>query len=208
MELLHDLALQIPWLFYRTDQWVDGLENYASNDSNRGKISDPPKQQLETALSLLNDYWAVFDQMEEWQNNWKASEQGPLYWYSGTPMPSKVIEVDPVCIPSFPDETYQVRFQNTQKAGLAATFWSFKLELLIGMIKLQRNLFGTQVESLEQNLAMAKETSSLILQTAPYLTSCFEGAVASKAALRATRRYFELGALKQDFDSPLTSMRA
>ncbi|KAB8229561.1 Zn(II)2Cys6 transcription factor domain-containing protein [Aspergillus alliaceus] len=207
-ERLHDIALQIPWLFYQTDRWFNGLENYASNDSNRRETSDSPKQNLETALSLLNDYWAVFDQMEEWQNNWKASEQGPLYWHSDIPMPSKVIDVDTVCIPSFPDETYQVRFQNTQKAGLAVTFWSFRLELLMGMIKLQRSLLSTQVESLEQNLAMAEETASLILQTAPYLTCCFEGAVASKASLRTITRYFELGDLEQDFDSLSTSIRA
>lgn len=208
MELLHDIALQIPWLFYQTDPWFDGLENSASNESNRREISDSPQRNLETALSLLHDYWAVFDQMEEWQNNWKASEQGPLCWHSNIPMPSKVIDLDSVCIPSFPDESYQVRFQNTQKAGLAVTFWSFRLELLMGMIKLQRSLFGTQVESLEQNLAMAEETACLILQTAPYLTCCFEGAVASKAPLRTITRYFELGALEQDFDSPSTSIRA
>lgn len=208
MERLHDIALQIPWLFYQTDQWFDGLENYVSNDSNRREISDSPKQSIETALSLFNDYCAVFDQMEEWQNNWRASEEGLLYWYSDVPMPSKVIDVDSVCIPSFPDETYQVRFQNTQKAGLAVTFWSFRLELLMGMIRLQRSLFGTQVESLEQNLARAEETAFLILQTAPYLTCCFEGSMASKASLRTITRYFELGALERDFDSPLTSIRA
>jgi hypothetical protein len=199
--------LQIPRLSYQTDRWFNGLENYASNDSNRREISDSPKQNLETALSLLNDYWAVFDQMEEWQNDWKASEQGSLYWHSDIPLPSKVIDVDSVCIPSFPDETYQVRFQNTQKAGLAASFWSFRLELLMGIIKLQRSLFGTQVESLEQNLPMAKDTACLILQTAPYLTCCFEGAMASKASLRTLTRYFELGALEQDFDLPSTCIR-
>lgn len=208
MELLHDIALQIPWLFYQTDRWFDRLENSASNNPNRREISDSQMQNLETAISLLNDHWAVFDQMEEWQNKWKASEQGPLYWYSDIPMPSMVIDVDSVCIPSFPDETYQVRFQNTQKAGLAITFWSFRLELLMGMIKLQRSLLGTQVESLEQNLAMAEETACLILQVAPYLTCCFEGAVASKAPLRTITRYFELRALEQDFDSPSTSIRA
>ncbi|KAL3479214.1 hypothetical protein BJX99DRAFT_255743 [Aspergillus californicus] len=194
MELLHDIALQIPWLFYQTDRWI---ENYASNDSNRRS-----KQNLETAFSLLNEYRTVFDQMEEWQNNWKASEQGPLYWHSAIPMP-KVIDVDSVCIPSFPDETYRVRFQNTQKAGLAVAFWSFRLELLMGMIRLQRSLFDTQVESLEQNLAMAEETCCLILQTAPYLTCC-----SSEAALRTIARYFEWRALGQDFDSLSTRIRA
>lgn len=206
MELLHDIVLQMPWLFYQTDRLFDGLDNSASTHSNRREISDSPKQNLETALSLLNSYWAVFYQLEEWESNWKASEQGPLYWHSDIPMPSKLIDVDSVCIPSFPSEAYQVRFQNTQKAGLAVTFWSFRLELLIGMIKLQRSLFGTQVESLEKNLAMAEETACLILQTAPYLTCCFEGAVASKAPLRTITRYFELGALEKYFDSTSASI--
>jgi hypothetical protein len=205
MELLHDIVLQLPWLFYQADQWFDGPENSASNDSSRRETSYSPKQNLETARSLLNDYWAVFDQLEEWESNWKASEQGRLYWHSDIPMPSKLIDVDPVCVPSFPTETYQIRFQNTQKAGLAITFWSFRLELLMGLIKLQRSLFGTQVESLEKNLAMAEETASLILQTAPYLTCCFEGAVASKAPLRTITRYLELGASGKDFDLPSAS---
>lgn len=205
MELLHDIVLQIPWLFYQTDRWF-GFENSASNDSNCQEISDSLNQNLDTALSLLNDYWAVFDQLEEWESKWKASEQGPLYWHCDILMPSKLIDVDSVCIPSFPDETYQVRFQNTQKAGLAVTFWSFRLELLMGMIKLQRRLFGIQVESLKKNLAMAEETACLILQTAPYLTCCFEGAVASKAPLRTITRYFELEALEQDFDSRSASI--
>lgn len=38
----------------------------------RREIPDSPKQNLETALSFSNDCCAVFDQMEEWQNNWKA----------------------------------------------------------------------------------------------------------------------------------------
>ncbi|KAI9040829.1 uncharacterized protein KD926_007637 [Aspergillus affinis] len=203
MELLHDITLQIPWLFYQTDRWFDGLENYASNDPNRRETSDSPKQNIETALSLLKDYWAVFDQMEEWQNNWKASEQGPLYWHSGIPISSKVIDVDSVCIPSFPDQTYQVRFQNTQKAGIAATFWSFRLELLMGMIKLQRSLLGTQVESLEQNLAMAEETACLILQTTPYLTCCFEarrreGILRQGIKLESRRRDLETGFLLEE----------
>ncbi|KAJ5653344.1 hypothetical protein N7490_000347 [Penicillium lividum] len=201
MELLHDIVLQIPRLLYQTNQWFDGLEKSASNVSNRRELLDSRKHDLETALSLLDDYWAVFDQMEAWQNNWKASEPGPLYWRSDIPMPSKVIDVDLVCIPSFPNETYQVRFQNTQKAAHAVTFWSYRLELLMGMIKLQRSLFDTQIESLEQNMAMAKETACLILQTAPYLTCCFEGTVASRAPLRTITRYFELVALNEDFNS-------
>jgi hypothetical protein len=206
MELLHDIALQMPWLFYQTGRWFDELDNPVSNDSNRREISGSPKPNLETALSLLNDYWAVFDQLEEWESNWKASERGPLYWHSDIPMPSKLIDVDSVCIPLFPTEAYQVRFANTQKAGLAVTFWSFRLELLMGLIKLQRSLFGTQVESLEKNLAMAEETACLILQTAPYLTCCFEGSVASKAPLRTITRYLELRALEQDLDSPSASI--
>ncbi|KAJ5404130.1 hypothetical protein N7509_004001 [Penicillium cosmopolitanum] len=203
-ELLHDIALPIPGLFYQTDRWLDG--HSASNNSDHQEISDSPDQNLETGFSLLNDHQIIFDQLEEWESNWKASEQGPLYWYSDIPMPSKFIDVDSVCIPSFPNETYQVRFQNTQKAGLAVTFWSFRLELLMGMIKLQRSLCGPQAESLERNMAMAEETACLILQTAPYLTCCFEGAVASKAPLRTITRYFELAALDQDLYLPAVSI--
>ncbi|KAJ5533195.1 hypothetical protein N7494_009747 [Penicillium frequentans] len=205
-ELLHDIALQMPWLFYQTNRWFHGLENSPLNGSNRANLSDSPRKNPETALSLLKDYWAVFDQLEEWESNWKASEQGPLYWHSDIPMSSKLVDIDPVCIPSFPTETYQVRFRNTQKAGLAIAFWSFRLELLMGMIKLQQSLSGTQVESLERNLAMAEETAFLILQTAPYLTSCFEGTVASKAPLRTITRYFELRALEGDFNPPSASI--
>jgi len=196
MELLQDIALQMPWLFYQTDRWFDRLRDSASNNPNHREVSDSPLQNLETAISLLNDHWVVFDQMEEWQNKWKASEQGPLYWHSDISMPSKVIDVDPFCVPSFPDEKYKVRCQNTQKAGLAVTFWFFRLELLMGMIKLQRSLLGTQVESLKHNLALAEETACLILQVTPYLTCCFEGAVASKAPLRTIAKYFELRALE------------
>lgn len=204
IELLHDIALQMPWLFYQTDRWFQGLENSAPDEPSRREISDFPKQNLDTALSLLNDYWAVFNQLEEWESNWKASEHAPLYWHSDIPMSNKLIEIDSFCIPSFPTERYQVRFQNTQKAGLAIAFWSFRLELLMGMTTFQESLFGTQVESLEKNLAMAEETAYLILQTAPYLTSCFEGTVASKAPLRTMMRYFELRALERDFD-PLSA---
>lgn len=199
-ELLHDIALQMPWLFYQTNRWFHGLDNSAPNDSTRAKLSDSPRNNPESAIALLNDYWAVFDQLEKWQSNWKASEEGPLYWHSNIPMSSKLVDIDPVCIPSFPTETYQVRFRNTQKAGLAIAFWSFRLELLMGMIKFQQSLAGTQVESLEKNLAIAEATAFLILQTAPYLTSCFEGTVASKAPLRTVTRYFELRALERDFD--------
>lgn len=205
-ELLHDIALQMPQLFHQTDRWFDGLENSAPKESFHKEMLESPRQNIETALSLLNNYWAVFDQFEEWQINWRASEQSPLYWHSDIPMPNNLIEIDSVCIPSFPTETYQVRFQNTQKAGLAIAFWSFRLELLMGMIKLQQGLSGLQAESLENNLVMAEETSCLILQTLPYLKSCFEGTVASKAPLRTVTRYLELRALERDFDPPSASI--
>ncbi|OOQ90328.1 hypothetical protein PEBR_06366 [Penicillium brasilianum] len=205
MEFLHDVALQIPGLFYQTDRWLDGRGNSAFNDSNQ-ETSDSTDQNLELALSLLNDYRVIFNQLEDWESNWKASEQGPLYWHSDIPMPSKFVDVDSICIPSFPDETYQIRFQNTQKAGLAVTFWSYRLELLMQMIKLQRSLVDIQAQSLKKNLAMAEDTACLILQAAPYLTCCFEGAVASKAPLRTVSRYFELAAWEKEFYSPLASI--
>ncbi|CAI7634793.1 hypothetical protein N7533_004683 [Penicillium manginii] len=205
MEFLHDIALQIPGLFYQTDRWFDGRGNSAFNNSNQ-ETSDPTDQNLELALSLLNDYRVIFNQLEDWESNLKASEQGPLYWHSDIPMPSKFVDVDSICIPSFPDETYQIRFQNTQKAGLAVTFWSYRLELLMQMIKLQRSLLDIQAQSLEKNLALAEETACLILQAAPYLTCCFEGAVASKAPLRTVSRYFELAAWEKEFYLPSASI--
>lgn len=205
IELLHDIALHMPGLFYQTDRWFDGRENSTFNNFDR-ETSDSPYEDFEPALSLLNDYQVIFNQLEEWESNWKASEKGPLYWNSDIPMPSKFVDVDSICIPSFPDETYQIRFQNTQKAGLAVTFWSYRLELLMQMVNLQRSLFGTQDQSLEKNVVMAEKTACLILQTGPYLTCCYEGAVASKAPLRTVSRYFELVTLEKGFFSPSVSI--
>jgi hypothetical protein len=74
------------------------------------------------------------------------------------------------------------------------------------MIKLQRSLLDIQAQSLEKNLALAEETACLILQAAPYLTCCFEGAVASKAPLRTVSRYFELAAWEKEFYLPSASI--
>lgn len=190
-ERLHDIALQIPRLLCQTDRLIDGIEDLVYRDSNSREIFGSQERDLGAASSLLHSYKTILDKLEEYESNWKASEPGPLYWTSDIPMPSNFVDTDSVCIPSFPDDTYQIRFQNTQKAALAVTHWSFRLEALIGMIKLQRSLAGSQVESLEQNLAMAEETASLILQTVPYLTCCFEGAVASRAPLRTIAKYFQ-----------------
>ena len=190
-ELLHDLALQIPGLLHRTDQLVSGLVDLTDY---RSDFQGPPRiknKDFEPA-SLLMHYYTILHRIEEWLNDWKASECGPLYWPSTLPMPSMIMEVDMECIPSFTVAAFQLRFLSGQKAGLLITYWAFLLELLTGMIDLQQNMPNIQDDALEEHLNTAQETACLILQAVPYLSCCFEGTLVSKAPLRTAARYFGL----------------
>lgn len=190
-ELLHDLALQIPGLLYRTDRLISGLVNTDDTSDCRGPpgVSD---QDHGPASLLLVDYYTILHRIEEWLNNWKSSESGPLYWTSTLPMPRMIVEVDMECIPSFTDTAFQLRFLSGQKAGLLITYWDFLLELLMGIIDLKRGIPDVQNDTLEEDLYMAQKTACLILEAAPYLLSCFEGTIVSKAPLQTALRYFEL----------------
>ena len=189
-ELLHDLALQIPGLLYRTDR----LLSEPANTDDTSDCIGPPRvsdKVLEPAFLLLVDYYTILYRLEEWLNSWKSSEHGALYWTSTLPMPRMLVEVDMECIPSFTDTTFPLRFLSGQTAGLLITYWAFLLELLMGIIELEQNIPNIQNDALEEHLHTAQETACLILEAAPYLSCCFEGTIVSKAPLQTASRYFE-----------------
>jgi hypothetical protein len=179
MEKLHDIALLLPSLLARTDCIT-----------NESRVSFEPAY----IASLLFDYLVVREALQEWLNRFAKSEAELLYWFSeGMDNSSQPpTDYDPICIPVFPDSTFSIRFKNGARAGILVHYWSFQLELLMGVLDLcQRTISIVTADEAAMYAQEAHEIAQLILGSIPYLSSCLEGRMVARAPLETVTRYCE-----------------
>lgn len=172
--------MHIPALLQRTDELALETTDETSREAN-----------LPTTETLLMDYQISIFELRQWLDDWSVAEKGPLYWRSTYEPSDAVKEVDPECIPVFEKGADHLCFQTTQSAGLLITYWSFVLELAMGMMVTQLNLPETMRYSSADALRDADETMQLIVETSPHLSSCFEGVVTVKGPLQVVARYLQ-----------------
>jgi hypothetical protein len=197
-ERLHDLALKISTLLARTMKIVQLARSPPSSRSKHdANTSAEPCSSL-TTVKLVREYESLLSRMEEWLDNFSKRHPSPLYWSTKHPVeltgPSPLLEVDPQCIPSFKETSYQLRFSNGQIAGILMNYWSYQLDLLLGLIELEQcsAANGYEQAKLAQRYSSAREKALLMLETVPYLESCFEGTVSVQASMKTVRRYFTM----------------
>lgn len=188
-DLLLDLALQIPRLLQCTDLLAAELQGAQPDLLTSKDVS-------EQITSLTADYDMLLESFQSWIDEWRTSENAPLYWAAdlddGTP---QEIEIDPECIPPIAPMGYQLRFSSGQKAGQLVGYWGFLLETLMGLQRLQQ--LANRQEVSNDIASKAHNTALLILQAAPYLTSCWEGVVVTRAPLRTASRCLEALAIQE-----------
>jgi hypothetical protein len=198
LDLLHDIALSIPILLVRTTTIVQHAKRHRFRQDEHDTSTSAQSCPSPAVLELIEEYEALLSRMQNWLYSFTQKHPGPLYWSKKDPLqhtdayPS--IEVDVHCIPTFTETAHQLRFPNGQIAGIFADIWSYQLELLLGLIELEQSpaARGCYLEQLELHYSSALEKALKILDTVPYLNSCFEGSISAEAHLKTVRRYFTL----------------
>ncbi|OAL29212.1 hypothetical protein AYO20_09265 [Fonsecaea nubica] len=215
-EILHDLALRLPDLLYRTDDLIPLLVQTPRGDAD-GR-SNNFRELMDVTQKLVADFTQLKADLEAWFQNFKQSySPAPIYWTTDTVLDSAHSYTDPVCVPDLQDPKYQLRFQDGQKAGVLICYWSFMLELLMSVIDVQAAalLLSTRpgndggdmtidavCEDLDAHRATADDCAFLILQSMPYLLCCLEGVFVTQSPLSLVQRYF---ARRQQSSHPLAS---
>lgn len=186
VERLHDLALELPDLLERTDT-IAAL-------SLVGELDEDIK-------TLVAEYVDLKNRLLLWLEDFEAEEGGQIYWLpiSDAEREQPSPEPDPICVPSFPDQSFVLRFPSGPKAGLLCHYWSFQLQLLMELSELERRRFlpsdggALRDKSSKSDSVLieteAYELAQLILQAEPYLSSCLEGRITVQAPLEIVNRY-------------------
>jgi hypothetical protein len=198
LDKLHDLAFKIPALLARISEIIqqERCPPPSGNDRDANRLDEPCTSPA-GALELASEYEMSLSSMEKWLEDFAQRHPSPLYWSMKTPFscPSPFIEVDPQCIPKFTNAPYRLRFPNSQIAGVLASFWSYQLDLLLGLIELERSLVAhgfNMTKKLDIHQSDARERACSILDTLPYLTSCFEGSLRLQGLIKTVDRYFSV----------------
>jgi hypothetical protein len=193
---LHDLALEIPTLLARTTKIVQHAKSRPLSQSEYGKNISAEACPSIAVLELMAEYEALLFKMEKWFHLLVQRYPGPLYWSMKHSLQhasaSPPLEVDPQCIPTFTETSHQLRFPNSQIAGMLANFWSYQLDLLLGLIELEQSpaAYASHQVKLELHYGLASEKALSILDTMPYLQSCFEGTISAAAPMKTVYSYF------------------
>ncbi|OAP59634.1 hypothetical protein AYL99_06932 [Fonsecaea erecta] len=202
-EILHDIALGIPTLLHRADDLIPMLvQNPQGDQSGPSDLS----HELRIARGLAADFAKVKADLEAWLHNLEQScSPDPIYWSTDTVVDHPYSHSDPMCVPSFEDPKYQLRFRDGQKAGVLICYWSFMLELLMSLIDVQtavvtlaasgvnsdaEDIINAVCEDMDANRAAADNSAFLILQSIPYLNCCLEGVFVMQSPLSLVQRYF------------------
>lgn len=181
---MHDLALRLPGLIERTDSVVasQNLDPLAT-----GK-----------AIELKIDYLSLREDFTNWYNHVIIDDHGPIYWHA-IEQPYIESEEDPICIPHLVDGKHKVSFRDGPRAGLLAHYWSFRLELVMGLLDLYKIEAGDHMQLLDlvpgldavSCLREANDLAQLILEAVPYLSSCLEGRITMQGPLETLGRYHD-----------------
>jgi hypothetical protein len=198
LERLHDLALRIPALLSRTTSIVQHrrLHHFAGRECGTNTPTEPCPSTF--ILDLIENYECLLSEMEAWFDDLEQRHLGPLYWHtevnSEITSQSALLEVDPQCIPVFNTTLCRVNFPNGQIAGVLANYWSYQLDLLLGLMEVEQNIIALSCENTKfgQRHSLAREKVFLILETMPYLKSCFEGSIRTHAPMKRVNRYFAM----------------
>ncbi|KAK4549926.1 hypothetical protein LTR36_005227 [Oleoguttula mirabilis] len=188
---LNNIGLEIPALLEAADELSASIETEVS------------AQSFDVGLQLLMNVSELQRKLEQWLYSLRTSTSVPLYWPRGLPIThSEASDVE--CSRKYDNKFHQLNFSCGPIAGLLAHCWSLKLELLMASVDLHQLLLDNNdrspdvlsiPESLSSDLhrdrSEAEETARLILETEPYLASCFEGVICLQAPLRIVARYFD-----------------
>jgi hypothetical protein len=198
LDHLHDIALRIPTLLVQTTKIIQHAKDHPFQQDEYGPYASARPCPSPAVLELIEGYEALQSRMEKWLNHFMQKYPGPLYWSANhSPQHTAAylpLEVDVQCIPIFTETSRQLRFPNGQIAGIFAEVWSYQLDLLLGLIELEQSpaARGCYLEKLELHYSSALERALSILDTVPYLKSCFEGSISAEAPLKTVRRYFTM----------------
>lgn len=153
---------------------------------------------LGNAIGLKVDYLSLREEFVDWFNHVVIDDHGPIYWYTGE-QPYIKSEEDPICVPHLSNGAYKVSLRDGPRAGLLARYWSFRLELVMGLWDLYKIEVVDHVQLLDlvpsldaaSCLHEANTLAQLILEAVPYLSSCLEGRITMQAPLETFGRYHE-----------------
>jgi hypothetical protein len=195
-EELEGLAIQIPSLLERIDA-----------------LSGAPTPATRDLECLRQDYLDVLQSFDAWLQRHNEVQPERTYWSvdgdSDDPPPTAVF--DWYCQPSFPNQTYRLRFRDGATAGRFARYWSFRLELLDGMAKLYRLVplrSGAWLPHNGNAEELTMETDQLArmtLEAINYLQSCLEGVVAAYGPWGIVKRYSERKQLNSGYQLKLNA---
>jgi hypothetical protein len=175
---LTSLAFELPGILEAVDHVRQDLR---SSSQTSGVI-----------YSLLGDIQKLRAKFESWLEEVKNSIEGDLFWPSSQTKNFREQSSDPECSPKHKSGLQQLVFASGTVAGLLVHYWAFYLELITAQDDLQQCLkidaknAGTQTASSQK----ANETSQLIMEAHPYLTSCFEGIIGLQLPMESVKRYF------------------
>jgi hypothetical protein len=198
---LIDLALQVPALLENADNLIAMIQSEQHMPSRR-------KETISFGRSFRVSYSRLCQRFDGWMNDIHTQVPGPLYWLRREPLVLDVLPVeDPECKPRYNYPHIELSFSCGPIAGLLLHYWSFRLELSMSMIGVQKalesyheksrtgldyhgDLKKTTARSLLEEEHRCEQFAQLILEACPYVGSCFEGLLAVQAPLRIAGRYY------------------
>jgi hypothetical protein len=203
-ELLYDIALQVPGLLARTDQFLSSSAQPPRPGSSDSIPNNDRLQELTTAEELLDSFTQVRTELKQWLRTFEDLYYPiPIYWQTNEVFDSTYSVLDIHCIPNHDNPKHLLRFRDGQKAGALICYWGIMLELLMGLIDVQSAVSiimaptpaaAMRVVALCQNMDAnhfeADATASLMLQSLPYLECCLEGVFVSRLPIRIVHRYY------------------
>lgn len=139
---------------------------------------------------LLHDIRNLQGKFQSWMEYVSQSVEGELFWPSSRPVISSTQHIDSECRPKHQSSLQQLSFISGTIAGLLVQCWSFQLELLTAEATLQ-NLthHNTALDPAKSARQRADEVAQLIMESQPYLASCFEGLLCLELPMETVRRY-------------------
>lgn len=170
------IAFEIPKL-------LEAVDTARLSADNSSKFS-------ERIEALLDDIRQVQEKLQSWMEDLDRSIEGELFWPSSQPLIGRKQQIDAECQPKHRSSLQQLSFISGTVAGLLVHYWSFQLELLTAEQMLQQLPHTTPIRHATKSTRhSADEVAQLIMESQPYLASCFEGVICLELPMESVRRY-------------------